>query len=431
MANAVNIQKIIEEYGKYYIPGSQNMQRLRHAVMQAPVTLEKHGHLITTLETEYRMANPSFESLIQPFKATFSPKGGVTFHPNAIKVPKVKIDLSLTPDEIEDSWLQFMAGVDPADKRNWPIVRWIMEVYIPQQAGKDRETKMVYKGVYNEDGATPADCMDGIRKKLIDGVSDSYPINVISGIGALDKSSMVDQVEAFDEALPSEYLEEKVIIFVAPEFYRAYLKNYRENGWFNMQSSKEIVGVIDFTGSNHVLAPLPSMAGTADMFATVKENMLWIRNRDPKEFKTFIQQDHYNVDIMVNWREAVGFACNQMVWTTIETVGGPSAEDTNSDGIIVRSLYPMANAATEIASTSAKVSGKVMGDLPDSAVVKMAYGTTTSLGTESAALTAVKGVYTAELSSLSAATKYYYRLEVSIGTDKYVSETRDFTTAAS
>jgi hypothetical protein len=34
-----------------------------------------------------------------------------------------------------------------------------------------------------------------------------------------------------------------------------------------------------------------------------------------------IQLHHYNVDILLDWWEAIGFACNKMVWTTKETVG--------------------------------------------------------------------------------------------------------------
>ena len=101
------------------------------------------------------------------------------------------------------------------------------------------------------------------------------------------------------------------------------------------------------------------------------------------------------------------------------------------DGMIARSIYPTVKAASGVDHEKASVKGSVIGDLPEGATVKVNYGTSTSLGTQSSALTAdTKGVYTADLTSLSAETKYYYRLEVTIGTDKYVSETKDFTTTA-
>ena len=433
MASVLNASEIVREFGQYYVKEGQNRQRLVRALTVMPVTLEKHARHIRTTETTYKMANYRFGSVLQPFSPTFNPISDIEFVANEIPLRKIKVNARFTPDEIEDSWLGFMSGNTTRNKKDWPIVRFLMEEYLANQIAEDREMNMVYRGVRDDQGTTPGSCVDGIHKLLVDGAGKSYPVNVISGLGELTEENAFDYIEAFDRAIDSRYWNRPVTIFVAPEIYRAFLTAYRANGFYTIYKENDINGVIDFTGRNHVLAPLPSMSGTKHIFATVPDNLLWLTNRDMNTASADVQAIHYDVDLMLDWWEGIGFACNQMVWTTIETVGGPSAEDTAiiADGIIVRSLYPMANAATEIASTGAKVSGKVMGDLPDSAVVKMVYGTTTSLGTESAALTAVKGVYTAELTSLSAATKYYYRIEVSIGTDKYVSETRDFTTSAS
>ncbi|MBQ9548608.1 MAG: hypothetical protein IJV01_05580 [Bacteroidales bacterium] len=428
MAKAITVRRLLEEFGAYYINEGQNLQRLRAAIMAKPVTLEKHAKTVRTTDTMYRMANPQFESLVQPFKATFNPIGSVDFHPNEIYLPKMKVDLSLTPDEIEDSWLGFMADLDPAARKNWKIVQYIFEEYIKKQIGKDREKLMVYKGKHNPDGTKPSDCMDGILELLKKGARSEYPINIVSGIGELDKSCIFDQIEEFDANLPEELINEKVTIFMAPDMFRAYLRAARDKGFYNVKSDQEISDAVDFTSGNHVLAPLPSMAKTKHLWATVNDNLLWIANRNIDTFKADMQAHHYDVDIMLNWREAVGFGCNQMVWATDATVG-ESATDTASpaDGIVVRSLNPILTEAVA-GDTAIEAAGRVMGDLPAGATVRFAYGKTSSLGSTASATLGEDGNYHASLTGLDRNTDYHVQLQVVAGTDAYNSATAEVKT---
>jgi hypothetical protein len=433
MASVLTTTQIVSEFGQYYVKEGQNRSRLIRSLQQMPETLEKYARHIRTTETAYRMANYRHGSVLQPFTTTFNPVSEIEFIPNEIKLQKIKVNARFTPDEIEDSWLGFMSGNTTRNKKDWPIVRFLMEEYLAKQIGVDREELMVYKGVRNNAGSTPSACMDGIRKQLIDGANKSeYPIHVIQGIGALDEDSIFDQIEKFDESLPSLYRTQPVIIFVSPKWFRAFMKDRRAQTFYQLRNENDLDTAIDFTGGRHRLVALPSMEGTNDLWATVPDNLLWLTIRDMNTASAEMQAIHYDVDVMLDWWEGIGFACNQMVWATAETVGAPSAIDTASpvDGIIARSILPRVEAATDVDHESAKVSGDVLGNMTDDATVKVNYGTATTLGTQSSALTATNGKYTATLGSLSASTKYYYRLEVTIGTDKYVSETKDFTTEA-
>lgn len=182
--------------------------------------------------------------------------------------------------------------------------------------------------------------------------------------------------------------------------------------------------------TKHVIVGLPSMEGTNDLWATVPDNLLWLTKREGGVEKADVQAHDYDVHIMVNWWEGIGFACNKMVWTTAETVGLPSAVDTASpaDGINARNIFPATFPAEEVADTTAKLAGKVYGeDVPASAVVKFNYGTTSAMGTSADAVLA-DGKYTASLTSLSDDTKYYFQIVVAIGTDKYPGEVETFTT---
>lgn len=430
MASVLTTTQIVSEYGQYYIKEGQNRSRLFRALQQMPVTLEKHARHIRTTETQYRMANYKSGAVLQPFTTTFNPISNLEFVPNKINLQKIKVNVRITPDEIEDMWLGFMSGNTTRNKKDWPIVRFLMEEYIAKQIGEDRENNMVYKGIRNDSGTTPGSCMDGIKKQLMDGASNTdYPINTVSGIGALDENSIFDQIEAFDETLPHLYRTHPVTIFVSPKWFRAFMKDRRSQSFYQLRNENDLDTAIDFTGGRHRLAALPSMDGTNDLWATVPNNLLWLTIRDMNTASADVQAIHYDVDIMLDWWEGLGFACNKEVWVSTETVGAGSADTANpEDGIVSRNL--VTNAATSVTNNSATASGTVVGDIPSGASVKIAYGTTTSLGSESSALTATDGVYSASLTSLSASTKYYYRIEVTVGNDKYFGETKDFTTLA-
>lgn len=429
MASVFSTTDLENEYGKYYLKEGQNQQRLHRALLQMPVTLEKHARHIRTTETIYRMANYTFGSLIRPFKATFQPNSNVEFFANEIVLRKMKADVSMTPDEIEEGWLGFMSGDTTRNKKDWPIVRWLMEEYIANQIGVDRELNMVYKGQYDADGTTPSTCMDGIKTLLYNGArNEKYPINVINGVGALDKDAIFDQIEAFDEALPGLYQQQVVCIFMAPSWARAYKKDKRAQNFYFIEDLRDLDETVMFT--KHVIVGLPSMEGTNDLWATVPDNLLWLTKREGGVEKADVQAHDYDVHIMVNWWEGIGFACNKMVWATAETVELPSAVDTAKpeDGIIARNIFPATFPAEQVADTTATLAGKVYGeDVPADAVVKFNYGTTSAMGTSADAVLA-DGKYTAALTSLSDDTKYYFQIVVSIGTDSYPGEVETFTT---
>lgn len=423
----INTDFIVEEYGRIYQQRGQGLDRIKRALIQKAETLERFATHKRTTDDIYEMANDEFQPVLQPFRVQFEPMGGVKFHPNKIVLQHIKVDLRFSPDTIIDSWLGFLEG-EGVKREQWPITKYMIEVYLKNQIDYDREINAVYFGERDDAGTTPSTCMDGIRKHLIKGATSNYPINVVQGIGALEEDSVLDQVEKFSKSFKPIYQNAPIIICVPQEYKRAFLENKRAAGFYWLNGPQDINSNVDFT--KHVVMGLPSMAGSTDMFAFVKGNLLWCTRKD--KFAFDVQKGDRYVKILGDWREGIGFGCNKMVWATAETVGTPSAEDTASpaDGIIVRSLLPRVEAATDVDHESAKVSGDVLGEMTDNATVKVNYGTATTLGTLSSALTASDGKYTATLGSLSASTKYYYRLEVTIGTDKYVSETKDFTTEA-
>jgi hypothetical protein len=118
--------------------------------------------------------------------------------------------------------------------------------------------------------------------------------------------------------MPDNVIKRKVLIFTAPKFVRAYMKNKRDAGHYTIVNDSQITPRIDFT--NHILVGLPSMIGTTDMFATFKENILALKKRGPRATNFDLQKSDRSVKFLSDWYAAVGFGCNQLVWATEQTV---------------------------------------------------------------------------------------------------------------
>lgn len=320
MASELNIQRLVDSFGEYYLNEGQNRERLIRSLVQPSETVERHARRIQTRETIYRMANYEFDSIIQPFVAKFTPISSIEFFPNEIQLQQMKVNVSVTPHDIQESYIGFLGGDETRTMKEWPIIRWLMEEYLAKQIQADREVKLVYTGKRVIGGTTPETCMDGIREQLIKGVKSDYPINLVTGIGKLTESDIFKQVEDFDKQIHELYQNRPVSIYVAPKWLRAYRQAKRDMGLYNINVGQvnQLDETIDF--SNHKLVALPSMTGTDDMWGSVNNNLLWLTKREGNLAQASIQLHHYNVDILLDWFEALGFACNKMVWVSEETV---------------------------------------------------------------------------------------------------------------
>lgn len=429
MPSIIDKSKIIKEFGQYYINEGQNKQRLVRALVQPAVTLEKNAKHIKTAETKWRMANYQFGSLIQPFSNHFNPNSNIEFIPNQIDLHEMKTDIAITPHEIEESYLGFLAGDSTRNMKDWPIVRWLMEEYIAKQISADREQRMVYKGIYNPNGTNPEDCMDGIKQILINGAANQdYPINVIP-IGQLTPNTIFDQVEMFDEAINELYTDQKVIIFMSPYWARQFKKDKRSQGFYVLKNEEDWASMqVDFT--NHYICPLPSMSGTNDIWATVPENLIWLTKREGALSNAEIQAHDYDLHIMISWWEGLGFACNQMVWASSEAVNQNVVNNPPVQQMAVTNL--ILGEAFNIGQTDAIISGYAIGNVDYNTHtitidIEQVGGTTTTVNAQWNG----DGNFSAFLNNLSSGKDYEVKATFNFNNteqDTIESATKTFTT---
>jgi len=312
---SITTTSIVQEYGAFYIDAGQNKKRILTMLSQGR-EITDFATPIKTDDTIFRLANATFRTLVQPFQKTFTQKGGVEIVPNEIRQYRFKIDDEFMPDELYATWLGFLTQKS-VDRKDWPFVKWLIEVYYARQIDQDMELNEYYKGVYAAPVAGTAGAdgtgMNGLKKQLQAGV-DALKINSIN-LGALDKATIFDQVESFTDSIAEVYQGIKMNVFMSRYWYKKYMQDKRAQGFYQRTSDKDIDGKIDFTPLD--VKPLACMVGTSDIFCTPVENFIHISPATLTKNQFKLEEAKRAVAVMADWSEGLGFGINEAVWTNI------------------------------------------------------------------------------------------------------------------
>jgi hypothetical protein len=312
---SITTTSIVQEYGAFYIDAGQNKKRILTMLSQGR-EITDFATPIKTDDTIFRLANATFRTLVQPFQKTFTQKGGVEIVPNEIRQYRFKIDDEFMPDELYATWLGFLTQKS-VDRKDWPFVKWLIEVYYARQIDQDMELNEYYKGVYAAPVAGTAGAdgtgMNGLQKQIQAGV-DALKINSIN-LGALDKTTIFDQVESFTDSIAEVYQGIKMNVFMSRYWYKKYMQDKRAQGFYQRTSDKDIDGKIDFTPLD--VKPLACMVGTDDIFCTPVENFIHLSPATLTKNQFKLEEAKRSVAVMADWSEGLGFGINEAVWTNI------------------------------------------------------------------------------------------------------------------
>jgi hypothetical protein len=318
---AVIVTDIVKEYGAYYLNSGQNRARLLTLLLFGRETT-KIAREIKTDNTVFQLAESNITSLVQPFQKQWTPKGDITFVPNPIQLFNLKVDMDIYPDDIEDNWLGFLAS-ESQSRAEWPLIRYIMEEHLIKKIEEDLELKEYYKGVY----AKPAVGTAGATGTSINGLKyllqHNTKVNRLE-MDPLEASVIYDQLEEAFEQIAEEYQHTKMLICVAPKWRRAFLKDKRSQGYYDLSSPNQIDDTLDFSPAK--VKALPSMIGTDDLFITPEANLLHITKKGKNAAKFKVEESKRCVSIMTDWWEGFGFGLNEVVWTNVEAVTAPDPD---------------------------------------------------------------------------------------------------------
>jgi hypothetical protein len=313
--------KLIAEYGQHFKEGTITTQNL-HKQIFVPSETKVLFSPKPTKNTRIDNINTSLTQVLQPFHAKFSHLGSLDFDPNPFNLDRVKINVSMKPDDLAATALDFWVqkGVD---RTQAPIVAQISEFLIAK-AQEDDETITTFFGVKSLPAnastgvaGTPLMARDGLRKILRDyNTAGAFaPLSSTIAMGAVptDPILFVDYIETFYYSIPEKYRKfiKKIVMSRTLEtrFKRGMRKkydvNYDQTGdkkSYIIDTMCQVVGVMSQEGS-----PL--------IWTTVEGNAVgFIKGAENQNVFDLEKHEIYNVLFATDWYEGYNFINPAWVW---------------------------------------------------------------------------------------------------------------------
>lgn len=324
----MDVTNIVKEYGAYYEKAGQNKNRILALLTQGLVT-PGYCTTVKTDDTIFRLGSLTIGHIVQAFQKAWTPKADIAFQPNELRLYKMKADIDLEPDDIEATWLGFLAD-EKVSRKDWPLVKFLIEH--PEQGiiariNSDMEMKEYGHGQFVAPtpgtAGTTGESMDGFIKQLQTGI-DNETINHIN-VGNLDKDTIFDQVEEFVVKLGDLYRYIQMPIFMSQENEIHYHRDKRGQNFYQIQSEAQVNRNVDFVPQ--FVVGLPSLNGTNIMFSTPKVNMMHLTKKYNNKTRFDLQEAKRVVNVLADWWEGVGFGIDGAVFTNLAKSGSGSVSE--------------------------------------------------------------------------------------------------------
>lgn len=311
----INPADVISEYGSYYINEGQNMQRL---LMRPffPFGTKEAFTVFPTDATKVRFSDVQVGKILQPYQGAYTPKGSVTYKPVQIDLVQVKIDQKFNPNDLVNSWLGFLTN-NNTDRKTWPFTRWVVEVYLLQQLNEDLETDAVYTGeqdaVVPGAAGDPADCIDGVKKLLNEGIGAGDIIPISTGALAGDPKDFCTQVEEFVKQVPKKFWKKKMTLNMSEDNALKFAEGKDQKYNTNYAKEGSLITVKNF--GNITVAGRQSMDASDKIWMTPIEN-IWFPVKGFANSTGFeMESEDRNVKIWTDFWIGLGFLLKDIVFT--------------------------------------------------------------------------------------------------------------------
>lgn len=319
---ALDVADIVAQFGAYYKPGSDNQKNLRNMLYKVIETAQYFQNRPTS-DTIWRGTLASLTRVVQPFQKAYTPIGDMKFEPNEFKLYKLKIDMQEHPDDLEPTFVGFLADMVELDRAAWPFVRWWIEQHIMPKKDEDLETGEYFGGVF----AAPAPgvagaagtSMNGIKKVLQDYNTDGR-LNlkngpIVTGAPAGDDADFCTQVEEFVEDIPSLFRSKLDYVFMSKElelrYKRGKVKKYGTQ--INMLDTKDKYSLEDFP--NVIVKGLESHTGSNLFWSSIPINRIRPQKKAGLANTMKVEGVKREVATYTDWWEALNFEVPEFVFT--------------------------------------------------------------------------------------------------------------------
>lgn len=281
------------------------------------VQLNKFARRITKVKGQYMAPHAIMTNVIQGFEAVWNEMGTTKIKSNELTSYRCKVNFPINPDEIEGTYLAW-ANEEGKDQADRSISRFIAET-LKEKAIDDLD-ELSINGEYDANNLDVfGKAINGIVKILTDGVAETVaqtaknPMYLVP-LDPLTENNMVEQVTAFEKAVPKRLKRFIKRIYMGTDKLEDYMLDYEDtlgtiqsyndtkkartrlNGW-------EIVGLDKLNGSDLI-------------FTTPDNNLLQLIDLFDKPTITKIEDFEYTVKLYMSFWLGYGFYYNQMVFVS-------------------------------------------------------------------------------------------------------------------
>lgn len=323
--DTIDTTELQKEFGKYV--SSERLQILQDLLGKTESI--QYMSTIVTDKTEVRAVQSAIESVLQAFVPKWTPKGKSEFTPLTIKNYKCKINVPITPSDIMEDILGYLYD-ENLDPKDMPVVKYIIYQLIIPKLDEEREIALAV-GKYKENTATKDGDPAGEANEVMDGYvtqlkalkeADNDKVTWLLDGETLTDETLISQIDKAVSEVKPLYKRKTMYIHADPDLVTRYSKAYREKyPWLKNEDGEKVK--VDF--SNFTFAPLEGMRGTGVFFITPKENFKHLQSKNPQNTKIRMETYHYDVHVMAEWWEGVGFWLAEAIFAYI-----PPTEDAES-----------------------------------------------------------------------------------------------------
>jgi hypothetical protein len=238
---------------------------------------EERFEVMDGVTDETPLVMMSIGDIVKPAKAdTFDPTpDAINFEPRLLKVRGMKVDLKIVPQTFYNKWLGMNKKKGRADTGYLPFEDYIMGEIL-KKARNNVHMKGIFKGVYNANGTTTADTMDGWLKKILIGIADneiSAGEGNLVNTGVITKAGVIDQLEMVYDALGEDAKDVDTRMFVNPTIFtwlqRAMRAEFGQNvNYGGMTTSRSLI----LDGTMCEVVSEPGLGTSQRIMCGVKDN---------------------------------------------------------------------------------------------------------------------------------------------------------------
>lgn len=268
---AITIATLAADLKRYHILYDAEIKRKISLAMTTEANLTP-----VICERSYTAPNVKATDIVQKYQWQFTPKGDAEFDTLTSTLEALKIDIQLSPDQLDafhDSWMTEWVELGKS-RLEWSFPRYLWEnVFLPKYED-NMERKIAYSGVAAAGTAGTAGTTEGACNGLGTNLAGLISANKVVPfvMGARTPSTTVAYLEDFCARLPLEYRYLNMPILCSPETVSDYYFDRRAK--FGQNTDYKAGDSVAIPTFNKTLVPLPSMSGKSRLICTPKENAI-------------------------------------------------------------------------------------------------------------------------------------------------------------